>query len=305
MTGATGLVGGRLAAALLARGRGVRALTRDPARSRLDPRIRVLGWNGVEAPPEALADAAAVVHLAGEPVFSGRLTEARKRRLRASRIDSTRALVAGLGALDAGRRPGVLVCASAVGYYGSRGDEELDEAAPPGEGFLAELCIDWENAALEADAHGLRSVSVRIGIVLAREGGALPKLVLPFRMGVGGRLGGGRQWFPWIHAHDLVSLILAALDDERYRGPVNGVAPTPVTNAELTRTLARQLQRPAVLPVPAFALRAALGELAIELLGSRRVLPRVALDRGFRFAYTKLGDALAAELSGTEAAERR
>jgi uncharacterized protein (TIGR01777 family) len=237
-----------------------------------------------------------VVHLAGEPVFGGRLTATRRALILASRVESTRSLVHAIGALPAPERPRVLVSASAVGYYRSRGDQPLDEDASPGEGFLAEVCRAWEAEALAAARHGTRCVVLRIGIVLAREGGALPRMALPFRAGLGGRLGDGRQWFPWIHVDDVVSLIGAALRDEGYTGPVNAVAPEPIRNAELTRALARALHRPALFAVPAFALRAALGELSGELLGSRRCVPRRALARGFVFAHPGIASALAAEL---------
>jgi uncharacterized protein (TIGR01777 family) len=297
VTGATGLVGARLLPALGRDRLAVRALTRRPgAAAPLAAPHRWLGWDGRTVPPEAVASAAGVVHLAGEPVFAGRLTAERRARILASRVEATRSLVAAIGALPAPERPRVLVSASAVGYYGSRGDRVLDEDAPPGEGFLAEVCRAWEAEALAAARHGVRCVVLRIGIVLAREGGALPRMAIPFRLGLGGKLGDGRQWFPWIHAGDLVSLIAASLRDEGYAGPVNAVAPAPVRNAELTRALARVLHRPAFLAVPAFALRAALGELAGELLGSRRCTPRRALARGLRFAHPEIDSALAAEL---------
>jgi hypothetical protein len=298
LSGATGLVGARLCDVLLQRGDAVRALTRDPAAlaRRSDPRLAPVAWDGLAVPAEALADSAAVVHLAGEPVFAGRLTPERRRRIRSSRIDSTRAITRAIGALPQARRPRTLVCASAVGYYGDRGDERLDETAPAGSGFLAEICRDWEAAAAEAGSHGVRVACLRIGIVLAREGGALPRMALPFRFGAGGRLGNGRQWFPWVHIDDLVALIRAILDDDGFTGAVNASAPTPVRNAELTRTLGRVLRRPTLLPAPAFALRVALGELAEELLGSRRVVPAAAVARGFRFAHADLEQSLRSEL---------
>ncbi|HEY5657806.1 MAG TPA: TIGR01777 family oxidoreductase [Myxococcota bacterium] len=296
VTGATGLVGRRLVAALLRDGAAVRALSRNPDRSGLDARVEALAWNGRKAPVDALAGAGAVVHLAGEPVFGGLLTPARRRRIRTSRIDSTRSIAAGLEALPPSDRPAVLVCASAVGYYGSRGDAVLDESAAPGSGFLAKVCVDWEAAAAEVASSGVRSVSLRTGIVFAREGGALPAMTLPFRFGLGGRIGDGRQWIPWIHVDDLVRLVQACLASEAYRGPLNAVAPEPVTNAQLTRALGRQLHRPTLLPVPAFALRLALGDLAVELLGSRRAVPRRALEAGFAFEYAAVDAALHAEL---------
>jgi uncharacterized protein len=298
ITGASGLVGGRLAADLRARGRNVRVASRKPARHTFASGVEAIAWNGRNLPAEALFRLEGVVHLAGEPIFGGRLTDERRRRIRASRVESTEAIVRSLEALPESDRPPVLVCASAVGYYGSRGGQPLDERSGPGEGFLAEVCVAWEQAALAAESLGVRAVCLRIGVVLAREGGALPALALPFRLGLGGRLGSGQQWFPWIQIDDLVSLVRRAIDDGALRGPVNAVAPNPVTNAELTREVARALHRPALLAVPGFALQLALGELADELLGSRRVVPRAALERGFAFAHPTLESALRAELGG-------
>jgi uncharacterized protein (TIGR01777 family) len=298
VSGATGLVGARLTARLLRRGDAVRALTRNPeaAARRLGVQVSPVAWDGLSVPGEALAGAAAVVHLAGEPIFAGRLTPERRRRIRSSRVEATRSLARAIGALPESQRPRTVVCASAVGYYGDRGEERLSEESSPGRGFLADVCRDWEAAAVAAEEHGARVARLRIGIVLAREGGALPRMALPFRFGAGGRLGDGRQWFPWIHIDDLVALILAILDDAGIRGPVNANAPEPVRNAELTRTLARVLRRPAPLRVPAFLLRLALGELAGELLGSRRAVPARALAHGFAFAHADLEAALSREL---------
>ena len=297
LSGATGLIGGRLLPALASQGVAVRALTRRPAAAPpLAAPHRWLGWDGRNVPPDAVAGAAGVVHLAGEPVFAGRLTAARRARILDSRVESTRSLVAAIGALPAPQRPRVLVSASAVGYYGSRGDQILDEDAAPGKGFFPEVCRAWEAEALAVTRHPVRCVVLRIGIVLARDGGALPRMALPFRVGLGGRLGDGRQWFPWIHADDVVSLIRAVLRDDVYTGPVNAVAPEPVRNAELTRALARVLHRPALFAVPAFVLRAALGELSSDLLGSRRCVPRRALERGFAFVHPEIESALVAEL---------
>lgn len=295
VTGATGLVGRRLVAALLREGTPVRALTRRPEAAKL-PGAELCGWDGAALAPLLLQGAGAVVHLAGEPVFGGLPDAARRRRMRDSRIASARAIAQAIGSLPAGARPGVFVCASAVGYYGDRGEEPLDESSPPGSGFLADLCVEWEAAAAEVEAHGVRRVSLRIGVVLAREGGALVPLARLFGLGLGGRVGSGRQWFPWVHADDVVDLCRAALERSDYRGAVNAVAPQAVRNAEFTRALARALGRPALLPVPAFVLRAALRDLAVELLGSRRIAPRFALEHGFRFARPELALALAAEL---------
>jgi len=299
VTGATGLVGRRLVRSLLRGGHVVRALTRDLRRGAgaLEGQAVLVRWDGLHVPVDAADGAHAVVHLAGEPIFAGLATAARRERIRSSRIDTTRSLVEALAALPEPQRPHVLVCASAVGYYGSRGEEILDESSPAGEGFLARVCSDWESAAAGAERHGVRCAALRIGVVLAREGGALPLMARPFRLGLGGRLGSGQQWLPWIHIDDLVAAILAVARDPDCRGAVNAVAPTPVRNAELTRALAAQLGRPALLPVPAFALRLALGDLAGELLGSRRVLPRRLLERGFAFARPELAGALSEALA--------
>lgn len=296
ITGSTGLVGRRLVEALRDDGRAIAAVTRSPERARFGEGVEAVAWDGVQVAPEELARSSAIVHLAGEPVFGGLFTADRRRRILESRVDSTRALVRALGELPPEERPKTFVCASAVGYYGDRGEEELDEEAAPGSGFLADVCIAWEKAAEPAEKLGVRRVSLRIGVVLAREGGALAPMARAFRLGLGGRIGSGRQWFPWIHADDLVGLLRAALDDDRYAGAVNAVGPRPVRNAELTRALGAVLRRPTILPLPALPLRLALGELANELLGSRRVVPRRALERGFRFEFEDVARALAVEL---------
>ncbi|MBW2372013.1 MAG: TIGR01777 family oxidoreductase [Deltaproteobacteria bacterium] len=296
VTGATGLVGGRLVPSLLEDGRRVLAATRSPERARFGPGVEAVGWDGVSLPAEVLGRCDALVHLAGEPLFGGPFNAARRRRVRDSRVDSTRALAAALAALPADERPAVWLCASAVGFYGSRGDESLSEQAGPGRGFLAELCGDWEAATRPAAEAGVRVVNLRIGIALAREGGALALMRRPFALGLGGRLGDGQQWVPWIQLDDLVALLRFALDEESLCGPLNAVGPAPARNAELTIALSRVLRRPALIPVPGFAIRLALGELADELLGSKRVLPERALAAGFRFAHPELEEALAAEL---------
>lgn len=296
VTGATGLVGRRLTRALQRDGFCVRALSRSAANAGLPEGVEVLDWNGRNARPEAIFRTHAIVHLSGEPVFAGRLTRKRKRRIRDSRLESTRSLAAALAALPDADRPQTFLCASAVGYYGSRGDDLLEESERAGDDFLSLLCKDWEEVAAQAASTGVRTASLRFGIVLAAEGGALAAMRLPFRLGLGGLFGDGRQWFPWIHIDDAVALIVAALRDDRYRGAVNLVAPNPVTNADLTRALGRALGRRTIFRIPAFALRAALGELSGELLGSRRVVPRVATDCGFAFRYATLEEALSAEL---------
>jgi len=296
LSGATGLVGGALLDALRDRGIPVRAFVRGEGRLDEDALLSEVSWDGTHPPRGSLAGAEAVVHLSGEPIFGGLPTRSRLERVRASRIDSTRAVVEALAALPEGERPATFVCASAVGYYGDRGDAVLPESAPPGEGFLADLCVDWEAAAADAERHGVRVCSLRIGVVLSRHGGALPLMAKPFKLGLGGRLGGGRQWFPWVHLDDLVGLILAALDDPAWRGPVNAVSPNPVRNAELTEALGEALSRPTPFPVPAFVLRTVMGEVAGELLGSKRVEPRAALERGYAFEVRDLRRALEAEL---------
>jgi uncharacterized protein (TIGR01777 family) len=302
ISGATGLIGSRLAAELSGDGVPVRVLTRDPRRASgaLDPKFVLVRWDGTRVPGEAVTGSGAVVHLAGEPLFAGRLSGDRRRRVRESRLASTRAVVDAIGALPPDERPEALVCASAVGIYGDRGDEELDEDSPPGEGFLAELCRDWERAARQVESHGVRAVSLRFGVVLSSAGGALPAMARIFRLGLGGRLGSGRQWFPWVHLDDAVALLRACLDDPAWTGPVNAVSPRPVRNREFTRLLARALHRPAPFAVPAFVLRAALGELSVELLGSRRVAPGRARDRDFAFGYATLESALARELGSDQ-----
>ena len=235
----------------------------------------------------------AVVNLAGEPIAQ-RWTPAAKKRIYDSRVEGTRRLVHALSAQS--QRPGVLVCASAVGVYGSRGDEILTEKSSPGAGFLPHVVTDWEESAQTAEALGIRVISLRFGMVLGR-GGALAKLLPLFRLGVGGRLGSGRQWMSWIHIDDAVSLILLALENAALRGAVNATAPHPVTNDEFTRRLAGALHRPAIFPAPAFALKLALGEMSEVLLDSQRVLPVAALATGFHFQYPELSVAFANILS--------
>lgn len=293
ISGASGLVGGQLVPELIERFETVRTLSRSPRPS--EGALARYQWDGVDPGNEPLQGAEAVIHLSGEPIFGGLPTAARLRRIRDSRVESTRALVERIGGLEPAARPRTLISASAVGYYGDRGDSELDEQAASGDGLLAGVCRDWEAAAIAAQNHGVRVVRIRIGVVLSREGGALPLMRLPFSLGLGGRLGSGRQFFPWIHLDDLVSVILWALE-EPVEGAVNAVAPEAVRNETLTRELGRVLGRPTVLPVPGFALRAVLGELAGELLGSRRVVPKRLEEAGFEFRYPTLRSALEAEL---------
>jgi uncharacterized protein (TIGR01777 family) len=294
VTGATGLIGRALVHALLRRGDVVTALSRSPEAPRLLPAgVRLLAGDPAQAGrwEEELARTDACVHLAGEPIaprgLIDRWTAERRDRIRRSRLDSTARVAAVIR--DGG--PGVLVAGSAVGIYGDRGDEELDEEAAPGEGFLAELCQAWEAAAAAARVRA-RVVNVRTGIVLAREGGALPRMALPFRLLAGGPLGDGAFWQPWIHLADQVGLLLLALDAAGAQGPLNAVAPAPVRNRELARAIGAALRRPAALSTPAFALRAALGELAVELLASQRAVPRKALALGYQYRFSEVGVAV-------------
>jgi uncharacterized protein (TIGR01777 family) len=297
ISGGTGLIGGRLVESLRASGIPVRILSRRaaPAGKAADSEVEKLRWDGIQLPDDALRGCSSVIHLAGEPVFGGPLTASRRHKLASSRIDSTQLIAEALRSAPAADRPTSFVCASAVGFYGSRGEEVLDETAGPGSGFLSEICQEWEAAAATA-AESLRVVSLRTGIVMARGAGALPMMSLPFRFGFGGRMGSGQQWVPWIQLDDAVALIRRALQDDTLRGAINVVAPHPIRNAELAREIARVLHRPCLLPVPALALRAALGALSDELLGSRRCIPQRMLDAGFEFAHPEIGSALAAEL---------
>ena len=289
ITGASGLIGRRLLKTLAAEGHALHALSRR-AGTNLPPGVRISVWDPLEGEPpaEALREADAVIHLAGENVAQ-RWTAEAKRRIRDSRVAGTRNLVHALAKLE--RKPGVLACASAVGYYGSRGDEMLTEASAPGAGFLPDVCVAWEREAQAAEALGIRVVRVRTGVALDARGGAMKKLLPAFRMGAGGRLGNGRQWMPWIHLDDLAALFAFVLENP-IAGPVNAVAPQPVTNAEFTRELARTLHRPALFPVPGLALRLLLGEMSEVLLASQRVAPQAAQAAGFRFKFPELGGAL-------------
>ena len=292
VTGATGFVGRRL----------VRLLEEPVVVSRNPDRARaVLGagigpiyrWDPLRGPPpaEAIAGVDTVFHLAGESVAEGRWTAAQKTRIRDSRVLGTRHLVQGIGQATA--RPRTLVSASAVGYYGNRGDEELTESSSPASDFLADVCVEWEREAVAAEPLGLRVVTARTGIVLGAGGGALAKMLTPFKLGVGGPLGNGRQWMPWIHVADLVGLYLHAARTQSIRGPMNAVAPEPVRNMEFTRALAGQLHRPAFLPAPYLGLRLVFGEFAEVLFASQRVIPRVAIDSGYAFEYPRIAAALA------------
>jgi len=298
VSGATGLIGRALCAALDARGDAVVTLVRPGTRPLAGTTV---SWNPTErsinmAELEGLGTIDAVVHLAGAGIADKRWTAARKAEIRDSRIDGTSTLASAVATLTT--KPRVFVSGSAIGWYGSRGDEVLDEGSTAGDGFLAEVCAAWEDAATASSEAGIRTVLARTGIVLSTSGGALAKQLPLFRAGIGGRLGPGSQWTSWISIEDEVRALLALIDDERYEGPVDLVAPAPVRNAELTKALARALHRPSVLPVPAAALKVALGaELVDEaLLASQRVVPTVLLAHGFAFAHPDIDGALAALL---------
>ena len=252
---------------------------RDPT---LDSRAAFYCWNAGEKPPlNSVPPHEITIHLAGEPLAQ-RWTSEVKRRISQSRVDATRDLVSGYGELR--HRPETLISASAIGYYGDRGDEVLTEESRPGKGFLADLCVAWEREARNTEQFGIRVVPIRIAAVLGREGGALPRMLKPFRFGLGAKLGSGRQWMSWIHIDDLVRLIRFASEGNA-SGPWNGSSPQPVTNAEFTNALAKAMGRPAPWAVPKFALRIALGEMAEFLFDSARVMPQAATEAGFRFEY--------------------
>src|SRR4051794_20194125 len=274
ITGATGRIGRLLVDELLARGDEVTVLSRSPEKARTAlPGVEAVAWNPASgpAPAEALAGRDGVVHLAGEDVAQ-RWSEDAKQRIRDSRELGTRHLVAGLEHADP--RPRVLVAASAVGYYGPRGDEPVDEDTPPGDDFLAQVCVAWEREAARAGELGLRVVHVRTGVVLDRAGGALAKMLPFFRLGIGGPVAGGRQYLAWVHREDVVGIQLAALAGDAWSGAVNAAAPEPATNREFSRALGRALNRPAVAPVPGLAVRILYGEMAEIVTGGQRAVPR-------------------------------
>lgn len=293
VTGAGGAIGGALCNALLAHGDQPVGLSRNPERARAaQPRVEWHAWTPtLERPPRAsLEGTEAVVNLVGESL-NQRWTAAAKKRIWSSRVTATKNLVGGI--LTASPGPRVLVSQSAVGYYGDRGDQVIDESAGPGESWDARLCVAWEEAALEAEAGDVRVVRARTGPVIGRDMGLLEGLLPPFRLGVGGPLAGGRNYVPWVSLTDEVAIILWALERPEARGAYNACAPNPITNATLTRALGKALRRPAVLPIPKLVLRARLGsELAEAVTGSQRLLPRRLLDEGYEFRVPDLGDAL-------------
>jgi uncharacterized protein (TIGR01777 family) len=275
ITGASGFVGRRLTERLHRRGHTTKAVSLRSVPS-----------------AEDLAGCDAVIHLAGEPV-SQRWSAAVKRNILESREEGTRRLLAALRS----RPPNVLVSASAVGYYGSRGDEVLTEQSSPASDFLGQVAVAWEREALEAEKLGVRVIRLRIGVVLGAGGGALSRMLLPFRLGLGGRIGNGRQWMSWIHIDDLCDLAAFVLPESTLRGAMNATSPLPVTNAEFTKALARAVNRPAVMPVPAFALKLLFGEMAQVILASQRAVPQAAQRAGFEFQYPEIAGALLQILS--------
>jgi uncharacterized protein (TIGR01777 family) len=297
ITGATGLIGSAVCDALLARGDEVVGLTRDPEKARpKNPTVRWYPWQpAAEHPPaEAFDEVEGVVNLIGEEI-NQRLTSAAKKRIRESRVTASQNLIQGMAA--AGAKPRVFVGQSAIGYYGDRGAKMLDEESHLGEGFGAELPGEWEAAEREAEKVAERVVIVRTGLVVSRHGGLLKQLLLPFKLGVGGPIGNGEQYMSWIHIADEVSLMLWALDNDEVSGTLNATAPNPVTNKEFSSVLGKTLHRPSFVPVPKFAVAALRGsELAEMVSGGARVMPRRALDLGFRFRYPELGPALEAAL---------
>lgn len=298
ITGSSGLVGSALVPALVKAGHTVCRLVRPGsiARNEMHDGFQV-AWNPATGElGGAAVGADAVVNLAGASIADGRWSDKRKAELHSSRIDTTRALITALAKMNA--RPRVLVSASATGVYGNRGDEVLTEESLPGNEFLSNLAKDWEAEALKAEAIGVRVVLARFGVILARDGGALPKIVLPFRFFAGGKIGSGKQWMSWISLDDVIEILRFALENGNVRGPINFISPQPVQNAEFTKTLASAMHRPSLFPAPAFLLRLALGEMADALLlSSQRVLPKKLESLGYRFLHADLKSALAAVLN--------
>jgi uncharacterized protein len=290
VTGATGRIGSHLVHALKTRGDEVTVVSRDPKKASDRLGVAAVAWDATSeaAPPKALAGSDAVVHLAGEDVGQ-RWTAAAKKEILASRELGTKNLVHSI--LDADPRPGVLVCASAAGYYGARGEEPVTEDDPPGRDWLADVCVRWERQA-DAAMIGARVVKLRTGIVLDAEGGALAKMLPPFKAGLGGPIGGGKQYMPWIHRDDLVGMYLAALDSPDFAGPINASAPEPATNKDFSKALGKALHRPAAAPVPAFTIKLMYGEMSQIVLTGVRMVPGRAAELGYEFVHPDLDEAL-------------
>jgi uncharacterized protein (TIGR01777 family) len=294
VTGATGNIGRALVRELTAQGDEVTALSRNAVRARETLGIEAVGWERPKSgrpPAEALRGRDGVVNLLGEPL-SQRWTEEAKREIRDSRILGTRNLVAALAELPEGERPRVLVSQSAVGWYGARADEPVDESEPAGSGFEAQSTVDWEAEARRAEELGVRVVTTRTGVYLSQTGGALETMLPPFRLGVGGPVAGGRQYVPWVHLDDVVGALAFCLHTEAATGPVNVTAPEPVTNREFSKALGRVLRRPAVVPVPGLAVKVLYGEMAVVVTTGRRAVPRRLLELGYEFRRPDLEAAL-------------
>ena len=293
ITGGSGLIGSAVAREMGSAGHEVVVLTRDPSKvGPLPPNTRAAQWDGRTPGDWAklLDGDTALVHLAGDPIAEGRWTDEKKRRIRQSRVESGRAVLEAVR--QARSKPRALLQGSAVGYYGDAGDEVVTESHPPGDDFLARVCVEWEASTAEVAALGVRRPVLRTGIVLSREGGALPRMALPFRLLAGGPLGDGRQWFPWIHEADEVGAIRFLIEREGADGPFNLTAPEPLTNRDLSRALGEVLHRPSFAPAPGFALRLLLGEMADALLHGQRAVPRRLLDLGYVFRYPQALGAL-------------
>lgn len=294
ITGATGLIGGNLTGYLKAAGHQLVLFVRDSSQvKKLFPDSQVVTWDMLDGPPDpsTLEGLDAFVNLAGAPIAGGRWTQRRKQMIRNSRVVGTGNLVEGMRRCD--QPPGVLINGSAIGYYGTRGDQILDEESTPGGDFLGETCVEWERQAEKASEMGVRVVLLRTGLVLSAAGGALGPMLIPFKLGLGGVLGSGRQYMSWIHIRDEIRLIDFLLTSQEFSGPFNATAPNPAKNRDFTKSLGNALGRPAFMKVPAFVLRLVLGEMADALLlNGQRVIPARALESGFRFEFETLQEAL-------------
>jgi hypothetical protein len=289
ITGGRGFIGSALSRELKGSGYNVTITTRHRADSK-----DMLTWNPPALiPTDILAKFDAIINLAGESIAAGRWTKKRKERIMSSRINTTRALVESIRNIPI-KKPKILISASAIGYYGPHGDEYVTEETPPADDFLAEVCKRWEAEALKAQELDMRVVTVRIGGVLEADGGALARMVIPFKFFIGGPIGSGRQWFPWIHRDDIVGIIKFALENESISGPINATAPQPVTNKEFSSALGKALNRPSSLAVPGFVIKLLLGELGDILLTGQRVLPEKVLKAGYKFKYPEVNEALRA-----------
>lgn len=292
ITGGTGLIGSEVARELGSAGHEIVVLTRNPTAAELPSNTRAVQWDGKTATgwSNLIDGDTAIVHLAGESIAAGRWSEGKKRRIRESRVESGKAVLAAIR--QASGKPRVLLQGSAVGYYGPCGDEVVTESHPPGGDFLASVCADWEGSTAEAESLGVRRAVLRTGIVLSPKGGALPKMALPFRLMAGGPLGSGRQWMPWIHIADEVGAIRFLIEREDARGPFNLAAPRPLTNRDFSRALGKALRRPSFAFAPSLALRAVLGEMADMLLYGQRAVPHRLMEMGYAFRYPEALPAL-------------